>query len=234
MEAWTGFATSAFRNAKNGKEVLAAMGAKAGVSLNLISQDQEGLLGYIAGIQVGTKDPKKTVVWDIGGGSQQFTYRAEDGSLKVIKLEDRASEKFKETLICDVKCSLNPVVTSPNPVGVENLDASLSAAESFADSVQLPFVPEEVIGIGGVHAKSLVKVLGKSDSYSQKDLDQAAQIWMKKTDVEINDPFADTIPSNILLVEGMMKCMGVEKITISPYSATEGALVYPDFWAVKP
>ena len=233
VEGWSGFATSAFRNAENGKKTLNVLSAATGVNLHLISQDQEGALGYIGGSQVGTHDPKTTIVWDIGGGSQQFSYRAEDGAIKVIKLEDLASEKFKELLIKDLKKTSEMSVNTPNPIGLENRDLGVALGVKFAETVGLPFVPSEVIGIGGVHAKSISKALRKNGSYTRNDLKNAEFEFLPKNDAEVNDAFADTFVSNLLLVDGMMEGLCLEDITISPYSSTDAALVYPSFWDAK-
>ncbi len=230
VDAWSGFATSAFRNATNGKKTLAVLSSATGVSLHLITQDEEGTLGYMGGMLIASHDPKTTIVWDIGGGSQQFSYRANDGSIKVVKLEDRASEKFKEIIIREIKKISNENIKTPNPIGVENIEAGVQIGRDFAENLKLPFTPSEVIGIGGVHAKSIPDATHNKESYSLQDLKVAELQWAPKDDVAINDPFADTFVSNIFLVDGMMQGLCFDQVTISPYNITDAALIYSPFW----
>jgi len=229
---WFGFATSAFRVAKNGPEVLGEYSKKTKAKLQVISQDQEGVLGFIAGVQAAQAPmdqapTDQVVVWDIGGGSQQFAYRSH-GKVKVVKLENLASEKFKERVMTEVKNEKG--VKTPNPIGVKNLAASLEIAKHFADGVKFPFVPKQVIGIGGVHAKSFEKTLKGKSPYTIADLAKAARKNATKTDAELKDDYADTQVTNLILVQGMMEKLKFKSITVSKFGGAEGALVNPEYW----
>jgi len=224
---WIGIATSAFRVAKNGKAVLADFAKKTQVDLRIIPQDQEGALGFSAGIQAATVPASKVVVWDIGGGSQQFAF-LKDRKVEVIKLEDRASEGFKEVLIRDVKHEKD--MKSPNPIGVKNLKAADQAARRFAENVKFPFQPEQVIGIGGVHVNSFAKTLNGRSPYTMADLQKAITKYASFTDAALKDDYADTQVSNLILVKGMMEQLKIPAVTVSKFGGAEGALVYPGFW----
>jgi exopolyphosphatase/guanosine-5'-triphosphate,3'-diphosphate pyrophosphatase len=224
---WIGIATSAFRVAKNGREVLGDFAKKTKVDLRVIPQDQEGALGFSAGVQAANVPASQVVVWDIGGGSQQFAF-LRNQKVEVIKLEDQASEGFKEVLIRDVKREKD--VKSPNPIGVKNLKAADEAARKFAESVKFPFQPKQVIGIGGVHVNSFAKTLNGKSPYTVADLKKAIEKYASSTDAELKDDYADTQVSNLILVKGMMEQLKVPAVTVSKFGGAEGALVYPDFW----
>jgi exopolyphosphatase/guanosine-5'-triphosphate,3'-diphosphate pyrophosphatase len=225
---WFGIATSAFRTAKNGAEVLAADSKKTGIPLQVISQDQEGALGFAAGVQVAKVPANEVVVWDIGGGSQQFAFRR-NAQVQVIKLEEKASENFKEVLIHEVKKE-DSKITTPNPIGAKNLKAAVAEAKKFAITVKFPFQPKEVIGIGGVHAKSFEKTLKGKSPYTVSDLAKASRGLAVATDADLKDDYADTQVSNLILVQGMMEQLKIKSVTVSKFGGAEGALVYPDFW----
>jgi exopolyphosphatase/guanosine-5'-triphosphate,3'-diphosphate pyrophosphatase len=240
VEEWAGFATSAFRNAKNGASVLKSFADQLHIKLSLINQDEEGLIGYIAGIQfvdakigASAADLSHVIVWDIGGSSQQFSYRDESGVLHVVKLEQKASVTFKEAVLRDVKNIQDPSVKSPNPIGRENIAAALVKAQAYAATVNFPFQPSQVIGIGGVHAKSIMGAIGERPSYRRRQLRRAEKSYAQMTDAQINNAFADTYATNLILVHGMMEKLGWRKITVSPYSSTDGALVDQNIWSTK-
>lgn len=72
-------ATSAVREAANGGEFVELVRRTLGLEIDVLSGDEEALLGYqgvCGGLPV---DPDATVVVDIGGGSTEFTWRGPGG-----------------------------------------------------------------------------------------------------------------------------------------------------------
>ncbi len=76
-DAICGIATAASREATNGPEVLKRLSAELGISLHIISQEEEGRLGYRSAVAVSGIDD--AVVWDSGGGSFQLTRQTNEG-----------------------------------------------------------------------------------------------------------------------------------------------------------
>ncbi len=227
---WRGFATSAFRTALNGGIALKKFSDALNIPLTLITQELEGRWGYLAGIQMSERgNPDRTVVWDIGGGSQQFVFRF-GRKLEVIKLVDKASEGFKRAMIRDVKKITDSSVETPNRIGYGNLAAGEAIAEKWAAAIQFPFQPLEVIGIGGVHSKAIPKVTKTKTRYEIPDLDNVLPRLLSLTDQELSDPYASTLVSNVILVKGFMKRLNIKRVKISPYGVADGALVDPGFW----
>lgn len=67
-------ATHALRTASNGPAHLAAIHA-LGIKVLSLSQHEEGVLAFRSALVADpTLDPRKTVVWDSGGGSTQWTF----------------------------------------------------------------------------------------------------------------------------------------------------------------
>ena len=232
-----GIATSAFRQASNGRTVLDAYAKKTGVPFSILAQEVEGRLGFIGGMQASIKkDAKHTLVWDIGGGSQQFTWMDEEERLATAKLEDAASDRMRTILIREVKKE-EPSVKSPNPVGAENLPAALKRAEELVAGVTLPSERiQEVIGVGGVLSASVPRMTGKQGGFTADEISAAMKTYALRTDSEINssfsspDKYVETSVSNLILVSGAMKKLGFKSIRVSTFGTTEGALVYPELW----
>lgn len=66
------FATSAFRNASNGRELAHKVKEETGIHINIISGDKEAELIY-EGVKLSTPiDSEKALIMDIGGGSVEF------------------------------------------------------------------------------------------------------------------------------------------------------------------
>lgn len=227
---WRGFATSAFRVSKNGRALLRQWSEILRIPLQIIEQQTEGEFGFAAGIQVSRQtNLDRTLVWDIGAGSQQFSY-LRNGKVEVLRLEDEASEKFKELILSQIKKITDFKRKSPNPIGTENLTISEDLACEMAAKVNLPFNPEEIIGIGGVHSRAILDAIGKREVYGKEDLDALLPTLVLKTDQELNSPYADTLVSNVIMVRGFMEKLQFNRIRVSHFGTADGALVRPDFW----
>jgi len=71
-------ATELFRKAVNGKETAEYLEKESGIPIRIISQEEEGILGFISVTEEAHLDPEKVVVWDIGSGSFQITCKTLD------------------------------------------------------------------------------------------------------------------------------------------------------------
>lgn len=76
-----GVATESFRIAKNGEQLLGTLSQDTGVPVDIISQEEEGFLGFLSAVNYTSSDPSNTVVIDIGTGSVQISGLNEDGTL---------------------------------------------------------------------------------------------------------------------------------------------------------
>lgn len=68
-----GVATEVFRKAKNGNAFLARVKQELGIDLRLVSQAQEGVLGFRTALAVSSLPAASVVSWDSGGASFQLT-----------------------------------------------------------------------------------------------------------------------------------------------------------------
>ena len=66
--------TAGLRIAANGAEIVAALKARAGVEIEVISGEEEGRLAYLAAMAGLGLKAGSLVVFDTGGGSSQFTF----------------------------------------------------------------------------------------------------------------------------------------------------------------
>lgn len=126
-------------------------------------------------------------------------------------------------------------VKSPNPISAKHAKAGTAFIEKqFADvpvewRTLLQDPQAEVIGIGGVHAYSIKGQVGTSE-YDVQTLSDTLDQRLNLTDAKIGGNFASTEVSNLILVKGVMKTLGIQKVRAVKVNLTDGALVYPEFW----
>lgn len=229
-----GVATSAFRDAKNGGYFTDLIKKQTGVRIKIISQREEGLVGYFSALtELKGLDTSKVspVVWDIGGGTQQFTTRS------VEKFEvyegDLASLSFKDRV---VKQILQRESGSPNPIGIKNMEATISLAQMHAKAsipksilAQIEKNSGVVYGIGGVHRFSVGGQTQKQ-AYTQTDVARALKSQVQKTDSQIGGKFAETDVTNLALVLGYMAHAKISEVRVLKINATQGVLIDPSYW----
>ena len=232
-EAFSGVATESFRQVSDSREFLQEVKGQTGISLKLIDQDQEAILGYLAAAVAFPDGPQRVVVWDIGGASMQMILR--DKSKKFIIYRKTASVSFKEKILLEIKQQKPEKNLSPNPIGKENLPKAIKMASVAAEDV-----PEEIkrailepdiviIGIGGVHNGSIKKQL-KYGSYMQEELINAVNARIGLNDKDIGGHYADTEISNLILVLGFMKKLGIKEVIPVNVNLADGVLIDPEFW----
>ena len=234
-EAFAGVATESFRRAADSAEFFREVKTQTGLSIKLIDQDQEAILGYQAVSLALTGKNDKFVVWDIGGASMQMIFRQQDQKF-IIYRGEIASVSFKEKILTQIKQQKPEQHSSPNPIGKENLKKAIELAGAAADAV-----PEEmkrvirepdavIIGIGGVHNESIKKQLQSNGGYTHQELINAVNARIEWNDKDIGGHYADTEISNLILVLGFMEKLGINEVIPVNVNLADGVLIDPAFW----
>lgn len=229
----SGVATAVFRSASNGQAVIDRFNQQAGVQLKIISQQQEAELGFRsakAALQDPTLQDNDLLVWDIGGGSMQMTaWRNAQGKLVSDVYQGKLASVTLKNFIVDVLKN-QPSATSPNPIGSWR-PSVLRFVEFYAHNDVPPQIKQDlatrrVIGIGGVHGFSIKNQLKiKNNRYDLATLEQAAKQQVWKGDSELTGDYRATDVSNLLLVEGYMRALGIKDVTIVKASLIQGVVL---------
>jgi exopolyphosphatase/guanosine-5'-triphosphate,3'-diphosphate pyrophosphatase len=74
IRALAAVGTAGLRIARNGAEVVAAIRARTGVQIEIVSGEDEARLAFLATTAALGPTPGRLVVFDTGGGSTQFTF----------------------------------------------------------------------------------------------------------------------------------------------------------------
>lgn len=229
---FAGTATSAFRGARNASAYVTRVKEEARVSLFIIEQTTEAEMGFLAAVNEPSVIADKVVVWDIGGGSMQFSAR--ENAQMVTSLVEMGSVGFKNEVLRKIKPKAD-LATSPNPIGEKNLHRILSMAKEHAlrnTTLQIRELLKSrtVLGIGGVHASSILKQTGQSNEYTPKQLMQALKERANFDDTKVGGAYAATDVTNLALVLGYMQALQIKSVRAINLNLTNGTILYPRFW----
>lgn len=247
----TAIATAAFREAANAAASARAIEASSGVPTRIVSQRQEGLLGYVGAMASDSVSAtrEQLVVWDIGGASMQMTTFSPAGEATVYE-GLMAAEPFKRGIIERVQGRDPRATSTPNPI--REKDAIASAALVAGPVSEIPAALRQrladprtiVVGIGGVHRQSVLRHVRAaraqgasepggcgSECYGLEALDRAVRENLGRTDAQFEPSrYACTEASNLLLVRGFMQALGIREVRTISAGITEGVLVDPAYW----
>ncbi len=229
-------ATEAFRKAKNGPEFAACVKEKTGIPLNVISQEDEGMIAFYSAVSSSSKDPDDILIWDIGTGSFQMIAAHEgiDHALEIY-MRSMGAVPFKKAIIQDIQGKDPAIVKTPNPMTQEDWEKADALARHMGRHA-IPFIKEKmstveghVVGIGRLFANS-VQPMGTDGKIHRDDLRAFIRSSLGKTDEELGDPFANVNVSNAILVLGVMKALHIHEIEIIETTSTKGILSYQPYW----
>ncbi|HEY3485707.1 MAG TPA: hypothetical protein VGK49_09995, partial [Ilumatobacteraceae bacterium] len=128
--------TAGLRMAPDSAEFLDAVTARCGVTVEIISGDEEGRLAYLAATSTLPAARGPLVVFDSGGGSSQFTFGHGD------TVDERFSENVGAVRIAE-RFGLAGAVER------ETVDEALSAVAAELSRLAGRTRPDAVLGIGG-------------------------------------------------------------------------------------
>lgn len=245
-----GVATAAFRKAENADLFLSKIESELDIHINIISQEEEGVLGYYAAKFAAAKenphgDPidwSDPIVWDIGGGSMQITHQEADGEFTILQ-GTVASSTFM-TLFNQHIRALEDLSLTPNPINNMEFSAALALAKeqlvfNERDSAIIKAHIEQgsdILAIGAVHNASVQNTINQvlnihTDTYSKTQISQAAELLYNLNDQQIagllqlkNPSFSKTAITNLILVSAFMEKFNVEQVSTVKANNTDGLI----------
>jgi exopolyphosphatase/guanosine-5'-triphosphate,3'-diphosphate pyrophosphatase len=225
---FSGFSTEAFRIATNSQELFDKINAEFCVPVKLISQQEEGRLGFYTAAIMSEMDPGKIVVWDIGAGS--FQINAEMGNtVEVVKA--LWGVVSTQNFICEL---LSQELV--NPLSLENFQKAVSklsiALPELPDSIREKLKQSDITVIGiGAHSKWIRK---DGAVYTVEILEKTILDNLNKSEEEIGmeDTTGSYIMSSSIVNYAAMKKYGLSSVKyIRTGSGSSAAvLVDPLYW----
>jgi exopolyphosphatase/pppGpp-phosphohydrolase len=240
--------TAALREASNSRDVTEILKNKKNITTYLISQEEEGTLGYLS-VLANLKDnisKENLLVLDVGGGSTQLTYNSKN-LMKTVNIKI-GSQTFKTMVIEFVKGYNLSDVNTPNPLTKEEVRLTKRLADKSIGQllVSSPTVRQflknkdmNVIAIGNFFNKMIPYILNKSHMDTLKKSDIEAEIkklsgqcdyYMKQKYKKVNSLYTPEILTNLILVDSTMSALSIKDIELIDIDNNDGILISEKYW----
>lgn len=232
-QKWVGGATSVFRTAKNGQEVLDRVQTATGVDIQLLPQVEEGKIGFATAVAASDLAPEDIIAWDSGSGSFQLSAMV-DGQLEVYGAEFAIIPALEALFV-----QRNQLYSDISPNPVSNVEA-LQLIETIRSKLP-PIAPwmsknkKQVVSIGGGTESIFAiakKVIGHSP-FTKEEVLAAIHDLSGKSDEYLIQFFErpKRMVVGLCLLYTVMDHCGFEKLAHHPTNGScEGLAITPHFW----
>jgi exopolyphosphatase / guanosine-5'-triphosphate,3'-diphosphate pyrophosphatase len=219
--------TAGLRIAPNGADFVDLVRSRCGVTVEVISGEEEARLAYLAatsGLGLGPEGTR--VVFDTGGGSSQFTFGEGDRVDERFSLEVGAV-RFTEEFGLD------------GPVSDDVLAAAIAAFERDLSRLGGRAVPDLLVGMGG-GLTNLAAVRHGLATYDpdvvqgtvldRAEIDRQVELYRTRTSdarrevVGLQPQRAEIILAGALVVRTVMHLLGKDALTVSDRGLRYGVL----------
>jgi exopolyphosphatase/guanosine-5'-triphosphate,3'-diphosphate pyrophosphatase len=218
--------TAGLRIARNSDQVVAAIQARAGVHIDVISGEEEGRLAYLAaksglGLKAGS-----LVVFDTGGGSSQFTFGHDSGVDERFSVEVGAV-RYTERYRLDGAVS---------PGVLQEAMAAISADLSRIDGRP---VPDQLVAMGGA-VTNITAVMHRLATYDpavvqgtvldRAEIDRQIELYRsrdadaRRAILGLQPKRAEVILAGACIIRTVMEKLGKESLTVSDRGLRHGVL----------
>jgi exopolyphosphatase / guanosine-5'-triphosphate,3'-diphosphate pyrophosphatase len=226
-----GVATSAVRDAKNGKEFIREIYKRTGARIRIVSGDEEGRLIELAARSNMDVKGKKTLVVDIGGGSMELI------------LGDGKKHFFLKSFPLGV-ARLTDHFLSKDPPSAKQLRKLEKHVEKTLKAPAQKIRKWKVAGVIGT-AGTMINLASMvyENEYSKRlklihhfvmQRRQLEEIHSRITNLSLKERLnfpgldakrADIILAGSVLVRTLMRLLGIERITVSKQGIREGVIL---------
>ena len=218
--------TAALRIASNRKEAIAAIEARTGLHVEVISGEEEGRLAYLAARSGLVLAPGSLVVFDSGGGSTQFTFGHD------LSVDERFSLEVGSARYTE-RYRLEGIVQP------DVLRAAFAAISADLSPIGGRAVPAELVAMGGtVTNMAAVKhqlvrydpnvvqgaVLNRIEVERQIELYRSRDIDARRAIIGLQPKRAEVILAGACIIRIVMNKLGKETLTVSDRGLRHGVL----------
>lgn len=224
------FATSAMRNASNGNEFVADVLNRTGIQITTISGAEEAGYIYEGVKQALSFNTENSLIIDIGGGSTEFIIANANGLLWKQSFEIGASrllqrftpsDPIREEEVNAITAYLSdvlvPLKSAVNQFPVVELIGASGSFDSLAEMVQARFHNAEEVA-----STEFVFDLGECEIIHQQLI---ASTHAERLQIKgLIAMRVDMIVISAILVEFIIRELGIPKMRMSAYALKEGVL----------
>jgi exopolyphosphatase/guanosine-5'-triphosphate,3'-diphosphate pyrophosphatase len=218
--------TAGLRIASNSADAVAAIAARTGVQIEVISGEDEGRLAYLGARSGLGAFAGSLVVFDTGGGSSQFTF-GQDSRVDERFSVEVGAVKYTERFRLDEVVS--PVVLRE---AMQAISADLSRIDGRA-------VPDQLVAMGGVvtnmtavkhqlakYDPAIVQgtVLDRAEIDRQIELYRSQNAAARRAIVGLQPKREEVILAGACIVRTVMEKLGKDSLTVSDRGLRHGLL----------
>ena len=235
-EEWKGIATAASRQAKNAPEMFQKINEDLGIDISIISQNEEGRLGFATAAVVSGTPQEKLIAVDSGSGSFQVTTLV-DGQLEVI--EGQLGYIPSLEMLMEIRGQKLDLQTPPATVTLKEAELLVKKMHSKMPSASNVFLQRakdpsnRIVGIGNENFIFAMGATGVGkETFTKEELWQAIVDHAGRPAEELKGfSKPDTAVLGMVLLYSIMDSMGLDQLT-SCYSngSCEGLLVDQEYW----
>lgn len=227
-------ATSAVREAPNGRDFIADARQRAGVNIDVISGTEEARLIHIGVLQALPIFAERSVVVDIGGGSTELIVGHEGEMLAArsmrighLRLTSRffpegiVEEGSVEKCRAYTRAFIVPAAQAIRSVGFEVAAGSSGTITTVASMLQMQ---DASLDGRTIPREGLNRLVGQLTAFATPAQRVAAIPGLESSR-------ADVVVGGAILLQELFDQLGVEHMTASPYALREGVLldrIHPD------
>lgn len=218
--------TAALRIAANGNEVIAAIQARTGVYIEVISGEEESRLAYVAAKAGLGLNQGSLVVFDTGGGSSQFTF-GHDAVVDERFSVDVGAVGYTERFGLD------------RAVSPEVLREAMAAIAADLSRIDGRPVPDALVAMGGA-VTNITAVMHRLVAYDpavvqgsvleRAEIDRQIELYRsldadaRRAIVGLQPKRAEVILAGACIVRTVMEKLGKQRFTVSDRGLRHGVL----------
>jgi exopolyphosphatase/guanosine-5'-triphosphate,3'-diphosphate pyrophosphatase len=218
--------TAGLRMASNGPEVVAAIQARTGIAIEVISGEEEGRLAFVAAKSGLGLTQGSLVVFDSGGGSSQFTF-GHDAIVDERFSVDVGAVRYTERYQLD------------RAVSPEVLREALAAISADLSRIDARPVADALVGMGGA-VTNLTAVMHQLATYDpdlvqgsvidRAEIDRQIELYRtrdadaRRAIVGLQPKRAEVILAGACIVRTIMDKLGQQSFTVSDRGLRHGVL----------
>jgi exopolyphosphatase / guanosine-5'-triphosphate,3'-diphosphate pyrophosphatase len=219
--------TAGLRIARNREEVIAAIAARTGLTVEVIPGEEESRLAYLA-VRAGLGMPKGSlVVFDTGGGSTEFTF-------------GRGAEVEEHFSLAVGAVGYTERFGLANAVGLGVLDEARAAIGADLARIDGRPPPDALVGMGGAVTNITAVKLGlaiydpdavQGAALDRAEVDRQVELYRsrdaeaRRAIVGLQPKRADVILAGACIVRAVMEKLGQQTLTVSDRGLRHGLLV---------
>ncbi|MGN6276513.1 MAG: Ppx/GppA phosphatase family protein [Solirubrobacterales bacterium] len=208
-------ATAAVREAGNGEEVAEAVGAAAGVPVEILSEEEEGRLSFIGATKtLGHPVEGLVGVVDVGGGSSEVILGTVPGGVQSVRSWPVGSGNLAEELI------------GSDPPSAAEIRRIRDRIDDIFEGVEIER-PAQAVAVGG-SATSLRRLVGAVLEYETLERGIRVLCGDPATEVarrfELDPTRVRILPTGVLLLEKLSDLLG-QPLQIGKGGLREGVIL---------